>query len=663
MPARDTFALLPEGTPLLLAAAALVCAAILFVGLRRRFTGPDLRAALRAPPGGRRAAAGRVLRHALLPLRLGLGARGLPHLALCAGFATLFVGTALVALDWDVARPLGVRLLAGRSYLVFEVVMDAAGALLLAGALAACCRRLFSAASKRRAAESPFGGLLLALIFLGLSGFLLEGLRIALHPAPSDTASFLGAGVAELVRRLASPDAARGWYVALWWTHALATLGLIAALPYSSFLHALAAPLAIATSTGRARADLPAPFDLRELIAQGRFDVAAGASSLADFGPAERLALHACADCGRCDAICPAQLAGSALSPRRLVAALKTEARAGRFGADLLAGVVSAAELRACTTCAACIEACPCFVRPMDYVIGLRRTLVERGQLNARGSTLLADLQRCGNPYGLAAAERAATARELGLEPPAGEPQGEWLFWIGCAGAYDPRVREVVRSSVAVLRAAGLRLAALGAEETCTGDVARRLGEEGLFQQLALANIETLTRHGVRRIVTHCPHCFNTLKNEYPRFGGSFEVVLHADLIARLVAERRIVPAPWADGPVAIHDACYAARYNQALLPARRIAESVPGLERIELPRSGRRTFCCGGGGAAGWADGAAGESPASLRVREAQLAGARTLAVECPFCLKGLQEAAAAEGARGLRVVDIAEIAAQGVP
>ncbi|HLT01804.1 MAG TPA: (Fe-S)-binding protein [Geminicoccaceae bacterium] len=244
--------------------------------------------------------------------------------------------------------------------------------------------------------------------------------------------------------------------------------------------------------------------------------------------------------------------------------------------------------------------------------------------------------------------------------PAHGSDEDEYVYWTGCAANYDQRIAAVVRATVKVLGAAGLRLRFLGAEEACSGDAARRLGEEGLFQQLALQNIETLQRHGARRIVTHCAHCFHVLRNEYPRFGGEFEVVHHAELIGRLVADGRIPLKDGASAAATLHDSCYVGRYNRIFDAPRAALRAVHGERLREMPRSRARSFCCGAGGANYWYDVPQTDPPGAQRVREALQTGAAVLAAECPFCIKMLEQGAQSADPEGRLVVkDIAEIVA----
>jgi Fe-S oxidoreductase len=247
---------------------------------------------------------------------------------------------------------------------------------------------------------------------------------------------------------------------------------------------------------------------------------------------------------------------------------------------------------------------------------------------------------------------------------PRSDPSPEaatYLFWTGCAANYDARIGAVVRAAARVLRAGGIGLRFLGEEEACSGDAARRLGEEGLFQQLALRNIDTLKRHGVTRIVTHCAHCFHVLRNEYPRFDGRFEVHHHSELIADLLRRGRLALKPGAPSLATLHDSCYVGRYNGIFDAPRSILQAVPGLHSVEMPRQRERSFCCGAGGANYWYDAPKKEPPGTIRIREAVQAGARTVVAECPFCIKMLELGAQSLPAGdAVAVRDIAEIVAE---
>ena len=309
-----------------------------------------------------------------------------------------------------------------------------------------------------------------------------------------------------------------------------------------------------------------------------------------------------------------------------------------------------------CVTCGACVQACPVSIEHVDHIVDLRRHLVMvESSFPSEAEPMLRDVERSSNPWGKAQSERADWAAELGvrvLEP--GDPPPEYLYWVGCATSFDERARRTGEATARLLRKAGVDFAILGPREACTGDPARRMGNEYVFQAYAEQNVETLNEAGVTKIVTGCPHCFNTLGNEYPDFGGDYEVIHHSELLARLVAEGRLAPQRDAGGcSITYHDSCYLARHNDVLAPPRELVAAVG--EPVEMERSGKQTFCCGAGGAHMWME-ERGTAINENRVREAAATGAQTLAVACPFCTVMLDDGVQSAGEQ-LRVVDVATL------
>lgn len=417
MPVRDTFGLVPPGSEFALYLLFVPFAVLFAVGLWRRLIGSGLWRAIVGGPGGITSATGRVVGYALLQRRVAQRPRGWPHLAIFSGFLVLLFATTVVAIDWDIARPLGLRVLAGTRYLYFEAFVEALGIIFVAGLFGALAWRvvkLRQAGPHQHRIQRQFLLLIGGLLYMGFTGFLLESLRLVIHPVAWADWSFVGVRFAAALSLLGVGPAAQPFYLVLWWSHAIVAFSLIASLPYTAFLHAAAAPLNLMAQTGRPRRELSTPFDLREVMNSGNFDVKVGAASLADLEPALRFAVQACTNCGRCDDVCPAMAMGTPLSPRRLVQTLRAKALGGDATEDLLAaGAVAPAELWACTTCAACVEACPVFIRPVDYIIPFRRELVSRQLLEKRQTEFLANLGRSNNPYGLPAEQRSQLAAEL----------------------------------------------------------------------------------------------------------------------------------------------------------------------------------------------------------------------------------------------------------
>ena len=417
MPSRQTFGLVPQGTDVVMYLVFVPFALAFCVGLFLRLRASGWVRLVTAGPGGVAGGLQRLLIFGLLQGRVANRPRGWPHVGIFYGFLTLLFGTTVVALDWDVLRPLGVRILSGLPYLYLEALLDALGLVFVISLIAALVWRLIrlrSTGPDQRRMQWQFVLLIVGLLYMGMTGFILEGLRLTLRPVPWADWSFIGNSLAGPLQALGVEHRGETIYLALWWSHAIVAFTLIAALPYSAFLHSVTAPLNLMVHPGRPQLALDAPFDLREVEASGNFDVKAGASTLSDLSEAQRFALIACTNCGRCDSVCPAFASGTALSPRQLVQGLRSMQMAGDSRTDLLdSGNVSAPALWACTTCGACAQACPVFIRPVDYIVPFRRELVTRQQIDKRQIEFLGNLARSSNPYGLPPANRSRLAAEL----------------------------------------------------------------------------------------------------------------------------------------------------------------------------------------------------------------------------------------------------------
>ena len=417
MPSRQTFALVPQGCELVMYLVFVPFALVFCIGVYLRFRRSGLVSLVTSAPGGVVGGLCRLMKYGLGQRRVAQRERGRPHLAIFYGFITLLFGTSVVALDWNVFRPLGLRILVGSPYLYLETLLDALGLAFVMGLIAALFWRMLKlrgTSPDQRRVQWQFVLLTAGLLYMGLTGFVLEGLRLTLSPTPWADWSFVGHALTGPLRSFGMEETGEALYVTLWWSHAIVAFSLIATLPYSVFLHSVAVPLNLMVHPGLPKLELDTPFDLRQLEASGNFDVKVGSATLADLSRAQRLALMACTNCGRCDDVCPAWTSGAALSPRRLVQSLRGKQLASDAATDLLdSGTVSAEALWACTTCSACVAMCPVLVRPVDYIVPLRRELVSRQQTDRRQTELLGNLGRSFNPYGLASAERARLAAEL----------------------------------------------------------------------------------------------------------------------------------------------------------------------------------------------------------------------------------------------------------
>jgi Fe-S oxidoreductase len=388
-------------------------------------------------------------------------------------------------------------------------------------------------------------------------------------------------------------------------------------------------------------------------------------------------------ECGRCEEACPAFATEKPLSPKKVVQDLKglmtwhlrphgprpagTEAPGSSPERALHEATIQIETLWSCTTCTACAQVCPVRLDPVTLITDMRRNRLGEGALSGTAATALRRMQSSGNPWGLPANERANWAEGVGAPTVKENPSFELLYWVGCAGSYDRRAQRVTKAVVKLLKHAGVNFAILGNEERCTGESARRLGDEFLFQELAGANIATLTKYNVRRILTQCPHCLNSLRKDYPQFGGNYTVVHHTEFFQQLLAEGRLLVPEGGSGLDAMtyHDPCYLARVNGIheaprdilTMPSGGRANS-PAYGLLEMPRRREKTFCCGAGGGRMWMEEEPQKRVCSVRAKEALATGATTVAVACPFCLTMMTDGVAAQ-TESAQVMDVAEILA----
>src|SRR5581483_8132966 len=479
---------------------------------------------------------------------------------------------------------------------------------------------------------------ILGLIFwIILTLFAARGARIALGYAPQTGWTPVSTAASHLFSWMA-PGWRRAWMWALLAAHLSLILGFLVYLGYSKHLHIVTSSINVFFGSTRPSGRLT---PLRIDLESDAESLSLGAGTLRDLTWKETLDLYACTECGRCQSVCPAWNTGKPLSPKLLVMNLRDHLleegprlleaeRAGsaREPLPLVPDIVDDEVLWACTTCGACMRECPVDIEHIDHIIDMRRHLVMgESRFPSEAGALLRNLENTSNPWGRPQAERAEWAVGLDVRIVGeGQKAPEYLYWVGCAGSFDDRARQVSRSVAGLLRRAGVSFAILGPREVCTGDPARRLGHEYLFQTLAERNVATLTEAGVQRIVANCPHCFNTLRNEYPDYGGRFEVVHHTELLGRLVAEGRLRPTLPVRTLLAYHDPCYLGRHNGVYRPPRRLLESVPDLRTVEMPRHAERGLCCGAGGARMWMEERIGKRINDERMDEAASTGADTV-------------------------------------
>ncbi|MCB2191292.1 MAG: (Fe-S)-binding protein [Deltaproteobacteria bacterium] len=535
---------------------------------------------------------------------------------------------------WGVVIPLALVIYAqfglGMPYTlaaIFSLLTDCLGAVLLAGVVFFLLRPRGSASP-----GLPAGSLLpaLLLLFIVISGFLAEGSRLAVAGGGPIWHSPLGWMVALIAP--ASPL----FMQAMIRLHFLAVLVFVASVPFGFMRHLVAASMNIYYSRPERPRGAMRPVSLQA--------AEPGAQSIGDLTWKQLLEAEACVSCGRCQENCPAYLSGKPLSPRKVMQALwgqQNMRQAAKGQAPLLLDGIGADEMWACTTCQACVEQCPVFIDPMDKLISMRRfQTMSRGALPAEARPLIRNLELYGDSYGKGPALREDWA--MGCAAPRAYGQvdgGRALLWAGCAGAFHPRYQQVTRAMVRILQAAKVPFVIAGKEELCCGDPARRLGQEDLFQDLARRNIESLEKRGVTTVVAACPHCFNTLRNEYPSLGAGFEAVPAVEFIARLINEGSVIPKYPVEAVLTIHDPCYLGRVNQIYDCLRQVAASLPGVTLKELAQSRENAFCCGGGGGRMWLHESQGRGINKMRAQQVAEAGVELVATACPYCLTMLED------------------------
>lgn len=607
------------------------------------------------------------------------------HLSIFWSFIVLTIGTGLVALEHDFTELLfGFSFLHGPFYLGYEFVLDTAALVLILGAGIAMWRRYVSRPSHlggRRSVSLVYA----LLLYFSLSGLVLEALRLLVTPVPWASWSYVGNALAKLLSPIVGTDPA-GAYQTVWAAHVVVVFLVIAVVPLIMLDHIVILPANIMLQAHTTPGKLRSPFNLPALIeAEGDLEgISSGLRNPIDLTWDRRFMLDACIDCGRCEAVCPATAAGRPLSPRVLIQALGrdlresvasssareiSDAEAAHPAAEedvFLRGVLDEATAWSCVQCGACARECPALIDQPGTIVELRRNLVENGRIDDRQAALLAGLERNQNPLGLPSYQRADWLSEMSVPTLAENQDVEYLYWIGCQASYDQRIREIARSMIRILRHAGVSFAVLGEEERCLGENQRKLGDEAGFQMRAMENIEILKAYGVRKILTHCPHCLATLTKDYPEFGADFEVIHHSVLLAELITQGRVpAPAPGDAGTITYHDPCNLGRLGGEYDAPRDVVNFARGNKVfVEIGRTRDRGFCCGAGGANYFYKVEAPTSISTLRLDQAIDTGADTLAVACPFCLGMFEDAARSSNTeKAPQISDLAELLAAALP
>jgi len=555
-------------------------------------------------------------------------------------------------------------------FFYYAWVMDIAAPFIMLGALWGIIRRYIVKPPRLEGEQTIEAMVILVTVLIHpMTHLFKEATAIALGYAPVGLGTSLPPISSALSHLFAdsSTSSIQTAHVAFFWAHWSIVLFVLVFIAYSRYLHMIASIFNVLLQSPPPKGALR-PIDLETTETFG-------VAKITDFTWKQLLDLYSCVIYGQCQEACPATASGKSLNPKKLVDDLKKhllevgpglvkgkgEASPANPGKALIGEVITEDVIWACTTCRACQQVCPVSVEHVDKIIDLRRNLVmEQANVPETAEGALRSIEDRGHPWRGTTLSRTDWAEGLDIKTLAEDRDIDILFWVGCSYALEERSTKVAQDLAKLLKLAGINFGILGAEESCCGEPARRLGNEYLFQMQAEKNIELLKSYGVKQIVTACPHGYNTIKNEYPQFGGNFEVIHHTELIAQLLKEGKLRISKGTGGVVTYHDPCYLGRYNDIYQPPRQIIKSVPDIKMVEMERNREHSFCCGGGGGHMWLEERIGRRINELRTEQAMETKVQIVITACSFCLQMFDDGIKAKAAEEkLKVMDIAELVA----
>ncbi len=587
---------------------------------------------------------------------------GLMHFLIFGGVTIQVLGTLVNLTQMQLFIPfLELPFPRGNGYLTFELVMDLAGLAILIGVGMALFRRLVLRPKTLESSWDDYYALAM-LALIPLVGFIVEGARFVIFSPAWANWSPIGNLVASLMRAAGmTPESAAYLHRYLVFAHVLLGLVLVASIPYTKLRHLVYTPLNILFKPDRASSTLEKIDDIEEAEILG-------VGKITEFTPIQLLSFDACVSCGRCEEVCPVAFSGMQYSPRKFIQSMRMTMTStlisrngnGRQDEEMLGSVIPEETPWYCTTCGACLERCPAFVNPIDDIVDLRRyQVLTTGKMPKSVGEALRNMERQGNPWGMPPEDRFTWAEGLDVRELMPGDETDVLFFLGCAYAYDERNKKVVQDIIRLLKITQVEFGVLGSDEMCCGETSRRLGHEYLFQMMVEQNLEMFNSIKFKQIVTACPHCFNTLKNEYPQFGGHYKVQHLTEFLAQKpFHEYAFSPnGNGLKGRLTFHDSCYLGRYNQILNEPRQLLEYAK-VDQVEMSRKGANSFCCGGGGGQMWMETDPNTRINHRRLNDALETGAEIVAAACPYCLLMFDDAIRSKGLGDqIQVMDVAEI------